>query len=179
MFGHMVQISNKRYVRTLIFHSDKEPIAGIHPSDKLSILFFSSSMSCNVLGTPEKNDMIMTDKNEGLVSSKTPATMAADCSSTSNTSAGASPEGSATQRLPAPEKPEAVKTRAKVIAAFWFIIIFLGFPMWWKTTSVYRVRLPVEQMAEWAGGKVCKDVSLYLFLFFFFFFFFFFFLRFH
>lgn len=59
-----------------------------------------------------------------------------------------------TARLPPPEKPEAIRTRFKVIAAFWAVIIFLGFPIWWKTTSIYRASLPVPNMIDWADGKV-------------------------
>lgn len=61
---------------------------------------------------------------------------------------------SKTQRVPPPEKPEAVQTRFRVIAAFWAVIVFLGFPIWWKTTSVYRARLPFQEMVDWADGKV-------------------------
>ncbi|PWY78496.1 hypothetical protein BO94DRAFT_558799 [Aspergillus sclerotioniger CBS 115572] len=64
----------------------------------------------------------------------------------------------ATPRLPPPEKPEAIRTRFKVIAAFWAVIIFLGFPIWWKTTSIYRARLPVPDMIDWADGKTCRPV---------------------
>ncbi|GKZ17608.1 GPI transamidase component [Aspergillus brasiliensis] len=63
-----------------------------------------------------------------------------------------------TPRLPPPEKPEAIRTRFKVIAAFWAVIIFLGFPIWWKTTSIYRASLPVPDMIDWADGKACRPV---------------------
>ncbi|PIG84292.1 GPI transamidase component PIG-S [Aspergillus arachidicola] len=62
------------------------------------------------------------------------------------------------RRLPPPEKSEAIQTRFKVIAAFWAVIIFLGFPIWWKTTSIYRARLPIQDMVEWADGKTCRPV---------------------
>lgn len=55
---------------------------------------------------------------------------------------------------PPPETPAAVQTRFRVIAAFWAVIIFLGFPIWWKTTSIYRASLPIEEMVDWADGKV-------------------------
>jgi hypothetical protein len=58
------------------------------------------------------------------------------------------------QRVPPPETPEAIQTRFRVIAAFWAVIIFLGFPIWWKTTSIYRAHLPIQDMADWADGKV-------------------------
>jgi phosphatidylinositol glycan class S len=47
-----------------------------------------------------------------------------------------------------------------VIAAFWVVIIFLGFPIWWKTTSIYRAHLPIEEMVDWADGKVQRLQSL-------------------
>lgn len=56
-------------------------------------------------------------------------------------------------RIP-PESPEAIQTRFRVIAAFWAVIIFLGFPIWWKTTSIYRAHLPIQEMVDWADGKV-------------------------
>ncbi|KAF5863877.1 GPI transamidase component [Aspergillus alliaceus] len=62
------------------------------------------------------------------------------------------------RRLPPPERPEAIQTRFKVIAAFWAVIIFLGLPIWWKTTSIYRASLPIQDMVEWADGKTCRPV---------------------
>lgn len=56
------------------------------------------------------------------------------------------------QRIP-PETPEAISTRFLVIATFWAVIIFLGFPIWWKTTSIYRAHLPIQEMVDWADGK--------------------------
>ncbi|ODH48412.1 hypothetical protein GX48_05504 [Paracoccidioides brasiliensis] len=69
----------------------------------------------------------------------------------------AMPAASAKRTLPA-EKPEAIRTRTLVIASFWAIILFLGLPMWWKTTSIYRARLPLKEMKDWADGKVCRPV---------------------
>lgn len=83
----------------------------------------------------------MTSKHEDSGSEKT----AVDSTMTPSTPAKAAPS---------PEKPEAARTRFKVIAAFWAVIIFLGFPIWWKTTSIYRASLPIEDMSDWADGKV-------------------------
>ncbi|KAL5335282.1 phosphatidylinositol-glycan biosynthesis class S protein-domain-containing protein [Aspergillus crustosus] len=60
--------------------------------------------------------------------------------------------------LPPPEKPSAIQTRFKVVAAFWAVILFLGLPIWWKTTSIYRAELPIQEMLDWAGGKSCRPV---------------------
>ncbi|KAJ5092942.1 hypothetical protein N7456_008803 [Penicillium angulare] len=65
---------------------------------------------------------------------------------------------SATQRVPPPETSEAIHTRFRVIAAFWAVIIFLGFPIWWKTTSIYRAHLPIQEMVDWDDGKICRPV---------------------
>ncbi|CAG8076696.1 unnamed protein product [Penicillium nalgiovense] len=59
---------------------------------------------------------------------------------------------------PPPESPAALQTRFRVIAAFWAVIIFLGFPIWWKTTSIYRASLPIAEMVDWADGKACRPV---------------------
>ena len=58
------------------------------------------------------------------------------------------------QRGPPAEKPEAGRMRSLVISAFWAVIVLLGLPMWWKTTSIYRARLPLLDMMAWADGKV-------------------------
>lgn len=64
------------------------------------------------------------------------------------------PDSTVVSHVLPPEKPEAVRTRTKVILAFWVVIIFFGLPMWWKTTSVYRASLPLDEMMSWAEGKV-------------------------
>ncbi|KAL1957579.1 hypothetical protein VTO42DRAFT_5690 [Malbranchea cinnamomea] len=61
----------------------------------------------------------------------------------------------ATKSLPPPEKPEEIRTRSLIILSFWAVIIFLGLPMWWKTTSIYRAHLPLDDMGS---GKACHPV---------------------
>ncbi|KAF2674891.1 GPI transamidase component PIG-S [Microthyrium microscopicum] len=61
-----------------------------------------------------------------------------------------------TQKQPPPEPVDAIRTRQLVIFSFWAIILFLGLPTWWKTTSIYRAQLPLQLMEEWADGKQCK-----------------------
>lgn len=53
-----------------------------------------------------------------------------------------------------PEKPENIRMRNLVIFAFWSVVLFLGLPVWWRTTSIYRARLPLRQMNDWADGRV-------------------------
>jgi len=58
------------------------------------------------------------------------------------------------KREPPPENPESIRLRAFVILSFWVIVIFLGLPIWWRTTTIYRARLPLDQMMDWADGRV-------------------------
>src|SRR5437762_1686234 len=53
------------------------------------------------------------------------------------------------KRQPPPEAEAQILTRRLVIAAFWAVALFLGLPIWWRTTSVYRAYLPLEAMLEW------------------------------
>lgn len=58
------------------------------------------------------------------------------------------------KKNPPPESNENIRTRSHVILSFWAIVIFLGLPIWWWTTSIHRARLPLRDMLEWADGKV-------------------------
>jgi len=58
------------------------------------------------------------------------------------------------KKRPPPESPESIRTRTLVILSFWTIVLTLGLPTWWWTTSIYRARLPLQEMLEWADGKV-------------------------
>ncbi|KAK4180935.1 phosphatidylinositol-glycan biosynthesis class S protein [Triangularia setosa] len=62
------------------------------------------------------------------------------------------------RKLPPPEKPSDVRRRSHVILSFWLIVLLLGLPIWWKTTTIYRADLPLEEMLEWADGKACRPV---------------------
>lgn len=58
------------------------------------------------------------------------------------------------QRHPPPESPESIKTRGLVILSFWAVVILLGIPVWLWTTSIHRASLPLQEMLDWADGKV-------------------------
>jgi phosphatidylinositol glycan class S len=60
-----------------------------------------------------------------------------------------------TSKKPPPESPESARIRTLVVFSFWAVVIFLGLPIWWKTTAIYRAKLPLRVMMEWADGKVC------------------------
>ncbi|KAL8672955.1 MAG: hypothetical protein Q9168_002588 [Polycauliona sp. 1 TL-2023] len=62
----------------------------------------------------------------------------------------------ATPKQPPPESRESIRVRQFVILSFWAIVVFLGLPIWWWTTSVYRARLPLQEMEDWAEGKSCR-----------------------
>lgn len=96
----------------------------------------------------------MSDEKGGGVSAseKSSASNAAMDNNSNNSTAV--PKTAVSHALP-PEKKDAVWTRTKVILSFWAVIIFLGLPVWWKTTSIYRASLPLEEMMSWAEGRVC------------------------
>lgn len=56
--------------------------------------------------------------------------------------------------MPPPEKPSDITRRTRVVVSFWLIVLCLGLPIWWKTTTIYRANLPLDGMLEWAEGKV-------------------------
>ena len=60
------------------------------------------------------------------------------------------------KKEPPPEKPQEIRMRSFVLLSFWAIIIFLGLPIWWRTTTIYRANLPLDQMMDWADGRVCN-----------------------
>lgn len=59
-----------------------------------------------------------------------------------------------TLKQPPPEKPSDIRRRSFVVLSFWVIVVLLGLPIWWKTTSIYRANLPIDGMLQWAEGKV-------------------------
>jgi phosphatidylinositol glycan class S len=65
------------------------------------------------------------------------------------------------QKLPPPESSASIWLRRSAILSFWAVVVFLGLPIWLKTTAIYRAELPLQEMTEWAEGKVCT-VSLYV-----------------
>ena len=73
------------------------------------------------------------------------------------TSSAPPPDAVATRKQPPPEKPEAVTLRTKIVISFWAVILLLGLPTWWQTTSIYRANLPLQDMVNWAEGFVRND----------------------
>jgi phosphatidylinositol glycan class S len=58
-----------------------------------------------------------------------------------------------------PEKPSHARRRLYIILSYWLVVIFLGLPLWWKTTAIYRANLPLDGMMEWADGKVSTRLA--------------------
>ncbi|RCI13551.1 hypothetical protein L249_5608 [Ophiocordyceps polyrhachis-furcata BCC 54312] len=54
---------------------------------------------------------------------------------------------------PPPEKPSETRKRFHIVLSFWFIVVVLGLPIWWWTTTIYRAGLPLDRMLQWAEGK--------------------------
>ncbi|KAK4246509.1 phosphatidylinositol-glycan biosynthesis class S protein [Corynascus novoguineensis] len=66
--------------------------------------------------------------------------------------------GAPTKKQPPPEKPSDVRRRSHIILSFWLIVLCLGLPIWWKTTTIYRADLPLQEMLDWSDGKACRPV---------------------
>lgn len=71
-----------------------------------------------------------------------------------------SPIAATTTKQPPSEKPEAISLRTKIILSFWAVIVLLGLPTWWQTTSIYRADLPLQNMLDRAEGLVRTDILL-------------------
>jgi phosphatidylinositol glycan class S len=64
------------------------------------------------------------------------------------------------KKQPPPEKPSDIRRRTHIILSFWLIVLCLGLPIWWKTTTIYRADLPLQEMLDWSDGKVCIGIAL-------------------
>lgn len=62
----------------------------------------------------------------------------------------------AAPKSPPPEKPSDERRRTFAVLSFWAIVVFLGLPIWWMSTTIYRAHLPLIGMLEWADGKVSE-----------------------
>ncbi|CCC06556.1 hypothetical protein SMACR_07433 [Sordaria macrospora] len=67
-------------------------------------------------------------------------------------------EQPSTRKEPPPEKLCDIRRRIWVIGSFWLIVLLLGLPIWWKTTTIHRANLPLKEMLDWADGKACRPV---------------------
>lgn len=77
-----------------------------------------------------------------------------EVSNTKDSVGSSSPDVETVKKRPPPESSESIRTRGLVILSFWAIVVLLGFPIWWWTTSIYRAQLPLHEMLEWADGRV-------------------------
>lgn len=63
------------------------------------------------------------------------------------------PATTSPQSLPL-ETKESLWLRRASMLSFWAVVVFLGLPIWLKTTAVYRAELPLQEMTAWAEGQV-------------------------
>ena len=87
----------------------------------------------------------MAPPNAADVSSASEPTKASD-ETTANTSKA--------RTSPPPESEEGIWLRRAAIISFWAVVVLIGLPVWWKTTAIYRAELPLQDMTDWAEGKV-------------------------
>ncbi|KAI0859655.1 phosphatidylinositol-glycan biosynthesis class S protein [Xylaria cubensis] len=86
----------------------------------------------------------------------TTATIPSGSESTTTTTTVTKPKSKF--KPPPPEQESHIFRRSLIIASFWLLVLCLGIPIWWKTTSIYRASLPLNQMMDWANGKACSPV---------------------
>lgn len=66
--------------------------------------------------------------------------------------------------LPPPETPREAAQRSRVIWSYWLVILCLGLPTWYYTTSIYRAALPTDTMLAghddlWYSLPLCLHSS--------------------
>ncbi|PHH61711.1 hypothetical protein CDD81_8056 [Ophiocordyceps australis] len=59
---------------------------------------------------------------------------------------------------PPEEKACEVRRRSRIVVSFWLLVLLLGLPIWWATTSIYRANLPLDRMLAWADGRACRPI---------------------
>ncbi len=64
------------------------------------------------------------------------------------------PDAPPKTKQPPPERPSDIRRRSYVILSFWLVVLLLGLPIWWNTTTIYRADLPLDEMMYWADGRV-------------------------
>jgi phosphatidylinositol glycan class S len=98
--------------------------------------------------------------NRKMATAKVPdASVTAEAAPTSSPSSSTPPTAARLPKQPPPETKESLWLRRLSILSFWAVAVFLGLPIWLKTTAIYRAELPLQEMTDWAEGKV----TLFLF----------------
>ncbi|KAL5622081.1 hypothetical protein BROUX41_006026 [Berkeleyomyces rouxiae] len=59
---------------------------------------------------------------------------------------------------PPPQSLADQRRRMMVVLSFWAVVLFLGVPIWWRLTAIYRAALPLDQMQQWSDGRACRSV---------------------
>lgn len=68
-------------------------------------------------------------------------------------------EGHSEQPIDVPEPAfQSSWTRRAVVASFW-VIVLIGLPVWWKTTTIERLSLPKGEVESFRISKVGSQVS--------------------
>lgn len=124
----------------------------IHPHTLTNAIFDNNSMSASAHASPT----VQPGLENGIK----------EVESTTDDAPANAVSAALQKKEPPPEKPESIRLRILVIVSWWSIIIFLGLPVWWYTTTIYRASLPLDQMMDWADGRVCtgKRVGSYRYM---------------
>ncbi|KAK9472100.1 phosphatidylinositol-glycan biosynthesis class S protein-domain-containing protein [Dipodascopsis tothii] len=62
--------------------------------------------------------------------------------------AGATRRAASRRPAPAKEPLEGISQRRSVVLSFWAVILFLGLPLWYRTTTVHRAPLPYAEIGR-------------------------------
>ncbi|KAI0595588.1 phosphatidylinositol-glycan biosynthesis class S protein [Biscogniauxia sp. FL1348] len=101
--------------------------------------------------------LLSEDSNHGTVEVHSAPSSGEERTTTTTTTTTITTTATTSKRKqPPPENPSHIRRRSFIIASFWAIVLFLGLPIWWKTTTIYRADLPLNQMMDWADGKACS-----------------------
>jgi len=65
-----------------------------------------------------------------------------------------------TKKEPPPETPQSIRLRVYVILSVWAVVILVGLPIWWWTTAIHRANLPLDDMMNWAEGRVMLHIPV-------------------
>ncbi|KAI8623201.1 phosphatidylinositol-glycan biosynthesis class S protein [Xylariaceae sp. FL1651] len=98
------------------------------------------------------------NRNDGSLVSDAEATTNAESNPTDTTTANGGPVLTTRRKPVPPEKPTHILRRSLVVASFWLVVLCLGLPIWWNTTTIYRANLPLNRMMDWADGRACSPV---------------------
>jgi hypothetical protein len=122
-------------------------------------VFFQQNIDIWQLSSATADNSTMSASSRALVASETEPDINDKDTKQSEDAPANAVSAAPKKKEPPPESPESIRQRGYVILSFWAIILIIGLPIWWKTTAIYRASLPLDQMMDWADGRVHLPTS--------------------